>query len=117
MNEPLIVPDRRSRPHSHDVTIKLFEKFGRVPSIAQIATEKQTIIHVVSTGLGLALVPRWISGMSLAGVTYIPLILEEEDTTGRLPLAAAWMAGSRDPTRDSLMKLVHDNIDRYASRA
>jgi DNA-binding transcriptional LysR family regulator len=117
VNEPLIVPDRRSRPHSHDVTIKLFQKLGRVPSIAQVATEKQTIVHVVSTGLGLALVPRWISGMSLTGVTYLPLILKEEDTTGRLPLAAAWMAGSRDSTRDSLMQLVYDNIDRYASRA
>lgn len=117
VDEPLIVPDRRSRPHSHDVTMKLFEKLGRAPSIAQIATEKQTIVHVVSTGLGLALVPRWISSMSLAGVTYIPLALKEEDTTGRLPLAAAWMAGSRDPTRDSLMKLVSDNIGRYAARA
>ena len=68
-NEPLIVPDRRSRPHSHDVTVKLFEQAGRAPRIPQ-SRQKQTIVHVVSSGLGMAIVPRWISGMALAGVTY-----------------------------------------------
>ena len=27
-NEPLIVPERRSRPHSHDLTMKLFAEAG-----------------------------------------------------------------------------------------
>jgi DNA-binding transcriptional LysR family regulator len=57
---------------SHDVTIKLFAQAGRVPRIAQVATEKQTIVHVVSSGLGIAIVPRWISDMALVGVIYVP---------------------------------------------
>lgn len=39
-DQPLIVPDRRSRPHSHDLTIKLFEQAGLRPAIAQVAEEK-----------------------------------------------------------------------------
>ena len=35
-DQPLIVPDRRSRPHSHDLTVKLFEQAGLTPRIAQI---------------------------------------------------------------------------------
>jgi DNA-binding transcriptional LysR family regulator len=54
------------------VTIKLFAQAGRVPRIAQVATEKQTIVHVVSSGLGIAIVPRWISDMALVGVIYVP---------------------------------------------
>lgn len=40
-DQPLIVPDRRSRPHSHDLTIKLFPEAGLQAYIAQVAEEKQ----------------------------------------------------------------------------
>lgn len=43
-DEPLIVPERRSRPHSHDLTtFGLFADVGLRPRIAQVADEKQTI--------------------------------------------------------------------------
>lgn len=35
--EPLIVPDRRSRPHSHDLTMSLFLGAGLTARVAQIA--------------------------------------------------------------------------------
>ena len=50
-DEAMLVPDRRSRPHSHDLTIKLFEQAGLTPRIVQVADEKQTIIHLVATKL------------------------------------------------------------------
>lgn len=40
-DEPLIVLDRRSRPHSYDLTMKLFEEAGMYPRIAQIADDHQ----------------------------------------------------------------------------
>lgn len=60
-DEPLIVPERRSRPHSHDLTFGLFTDVGLRPRIAQIADEKQTIINLVAAGIGSAIVPRWTS--------------------------------------------------------
>src|SRR5207253_11243398 len=60
-NQPLIVPERRSRPHSHDLTMKLFAEAGCEARVAQIADEKQTIVNLVSAGLGVAIVPRWTS--------------------------------------------------------
>ena len=47
VDEPLIVPDRRSRPHSHDLTMKLFLEAGLTARVAQIAEEKQTIVSLV----------------------------------------------------------------------
>ncbi|MDE2116105.1 MAG: LysR family transcriptional regulator, partial [Hyphomicrobiales bacterium] len=98
-NEPLIVPERRSRPHSHDLTIKLFAQAQLKAKIAQIAEEKQTIVSLVAAGLGVAIVPRWISRMAPTGVRYVPLRSGGDEKMHRLPLAAAWPKGSRDPVR------------------
>jgi DNA-binding transcriptional LysR family regulator len=116
-DQPLIVPDRRSRPHSHDLTIKLFEEAGYEPRIAQVADEKQTIVNLVSTALGIAIVPRWTSRMTIKGVVYVPLTSENKARVGRLPLAAVWMRNSRDTLRDSLLETLMKNINRYAAQA
>lgn len=116
-DQPLIVPDRRSRPHSHDLTIKLFEHAGLTPHVVQVADEKQTIVNMVAARLGLAIVPRWTSRMAIAGVRFVPLKLERSGPAGRLPLAAAWLRGSRDPLRDALMAVLEKGLRSYAKEA
>jgi len=116
-DQPLIAPDRRSRPHSHDLTMKLYREAGYEARIAQVADEKQTIVHMVSAGLGLAIVPRWISGMTVAGVAYVPLALDHDGASSRLPLAAVWMRDSRDAARDALLRTLADQIERYKAKA
>lgn len=113
-DEPLIVPERKSRPHSHDLTIKLFAEAGLTARIAQIAEQKQTIINLVSAGLGAAIVPRWTSRMAARGVRYIPL---KASTANKLPLAAAWARGTRDPVRDDMLAMIRDGLKRYAKEA
>ena len=113
--EPMIVPDRSSRPHSHDLTIKLFERSGLRPNLSQIAEEKQTIVHLVAAGLGLAIVPRRASGLGVAGVRFVPLASRETAGLDLLPMAAAWLRNSRDPLRDVLLALLR--LPRYAAGA
>lgn len=113
---PLIVPERRSRPHSHDLTIKLFAEAGLQAHIAQVAEEKQTIINLVAAELGVAIVPRWTSRMATPGVHYVPL----EGGIGsmnKLPLAVAWIRGSRDAVRDEMLATLRDNLRSYAEQA
>lgn len=116
-DQPLIVPDRRSRPHSHDLTIKLFEAAGLPARVVQIADEKQTIVNMVAARLGIAIVPRWTSRMAIAGVRFVPLRLKQSGPLGRLPLAAAWLRGSRDPVRDSMLAILETRLRSYASEA
>ena len=99
-NQPLIVPERRSRPHSHDLTMKLFAEAGLEARVAQIADEKQTIVNLVSAGLGVAIVPRWTSRMATRGVRFIRLAATDMN---KLPLAAAFTRGTRDPVRDDVV--------------
>lgn len=106
---PLIVPDRRSRPHSHDLTIKLFLDAGLTARIAQVAEEKHTIVNLVATGTGLAIVPRWTARISVPGVSFVPLAVSAGKTLSKLILAAAWTRGTRDAQRDALLEI----LDRH----
>lgn len=116
-DEALIVPDRRSRPHSHDLTMKLFRRAGLRPEIAQVAEEKQTIVSLVAAGLGVAIVPRWTSRMAVSGVRYVPLDTGPSARLNLLPLAAAWVRGTRDPARDALLAILRSEVATYATEA
>jgi DNA-binding transcriptional LysR family regulator len=109
--QPLIVPERRSRPHSHDLTMKLFAKAGLPARIAQLADEKQTIVNLVAAGLGVAIVPRWTSRLATRGVRYVPL---QATSMNGLPLAAAWIRGTRDVVRDEMLATIRAGLKRYA---
>jgi DNA-binding transcriptional LysR family regulator len=110
-NQPLIVAERRSRPHSHDLTIRLFAEARMDPHIVQYAEEKQTIVNLVAENLGVAIVPRWTTRISSRGVCYVPL-----DASGeyRLPLGVAWPRDSNDSVRDELVKMLQDGLASYA---
>jgi DNA-binding transcriptional LysR family regulator len=115
VGQPLIVPDRRSRPHSHDLTVKLFGAAGLPPTIGQVAEEKQTIVNLVAAEIGLAIIPRWASRFAVPGVRYIKLTGPREQSI--LPLAAAWVRGSRDPARDALLATLRRHLTRYAAES
>ena len=113
-DEPLIVPERRSRPHSHDLTMKLFAEAGLDANVVQIADEKQTIVNLVAAEIGVAIVPRWTQRMAVRGVCYVPLKMSGMN---RLPLAAAWIRGTRDPMRDAMLEMLQGNLERYRKEA
>lgn len=116
-DEPLIVPDRRSRPHSHDLTIKLFMNAGLTARIAQMAEEKHTIVNLVATGSGLAIVPRWTARIAIAGVSFVPLAIPPGTTRSKLILAAAWARGTRDARRDALIATLDQHLDEIEATA
>lgn len=116
-DEPMIVPDRSSRPHSHDLTIKLFQRAGLRPNLSQSAEEKQTIVQLVAAGLGLAIVPRWASRLGVAGVRFVPLVSRETAALDLLPMAAAWLRNARDPLRDEMLDMLRLRLPRYGAGA
>jgi DNA-binding transcriptional LysR family regulator len=112
--QPLIVPDRRARPHSHDLTIRLFDQAGLKPKVAQVADEKQTIVNLVAAELGLAIVPRSAARLAVPGVRYIPLEVKRADALRLLPLAAVWVKALRDPIRDEMLAILRSRLAGYA---
>jgi DNA-binding transcriptional LysR family regulator len=116
-DEPLIVPERRSRPHSHDLTMKLFAEAGLTPRLAQVAEEKHTIINLVAAQLGAAIVPRWTARMMTKGVRYVPIETSAPRGLNRLPLWAAWVRDVRDPIRDEVLATLREHLADYAKQA
>lgn len=113
-DQAMIVPERRSRPHSHDLTMQLFAEAGLAARIGQWAQEKHTIVNLVAAGIGIAIVPRWTARMRVSGVRFIPLGVT---AMRKLPLAACWLRETRDPLRDAMIKVLLDRLADYSAQA
>jgi DNA-binding transcriptional LysR family regulator len=94
--------------------MKLFAEAGLEARVAQIADEKQTIVNLVAAGLGAAIVPRWTARMATRGVRFIRLAASGMN---KLPLAAAFTRGTRDPVRDDMLEVLKADLPRYAREA
>jgi DNA-binding transcriptional LysR family regulator len=88
---PLIIFPRRIAPAFHDAILTCFHDAGLTPRIGQEAIQMQTIVGLVSAGMGIALVPQSVSNLNRPGVEYKPL-------TGKTPLVETGLAWRRDNT-------------------
>jgi DNA-binding transcriptional LysR family regulator len=68
-----IVPPRELAPGLYDLIISHCRAAGFVPRISQHARQMQTVIGLVSCGMGVALVPASVRNLRRPGVRYRPL--------------------------------------------
>jgi len=68
--EPLVIFPRRIAPSLHDAVVGLYHAAGRQPLVAQEAIQMQTIVNLVSAGIGLAWVPESVMQFRRSGVVY-----------------------------------------------
>ena len=71
--QPLVIFPRSATPSLYDAVLAFYHRHGVTPLIAQEATQMQTIVNLVSAGLGLALVPEAVTQLQRPGVVYRPL--------------------------------------------
>jgi len=68
--QPLVIFPRAAAPSLYDEVLAFYHHHGVTPTIAQEATQMQTIVNLVSAGMGLALVPRAVTPLQRPGVIY-----------------------------------------------
>jgi DNA-binding transcriptional LysR family regulator len=68
--EPLVLFPRESAPRFHDAIIAACHEAGFSPRVVQEAVAMPTIVSLVAAGIGAALVPRSMSQLAPAAVTY-----------------------------------------------
>jgi DNA-binding transcriptional LysR family regulator len=68
--EPLVIFPRSATPSLYDAILACYQRQGVSPRIVQEATQMQTIVNLVSAGLGLALVPKSVTQLQRPGVVY-----------------------------------------------
>jgi DNA-binding transcriptional LysR family regulator len=68
--QPLVIFPRSATPSLYDSVLAFYHHHGATPAIAQEATQMQTIVNLVSAGLGIALVPKAVTQLQRPGVLY-----------------------------------------------
>jgi DNA-binding transcriptional LysR family regulator len=88
--ESFVMVPRDIAPGLHDIVTGLAARAGFAPRVAQEAIQMQTVVSLVSSGLGVALVPASLANLGRRGVTYRDIA----DPHPRLDLWLAWRRGA-----------------------
>ncbi|TFW27543.1 LysR family transcriptional regulator [Massilia horti] len=102
---PLIIFPRQSSPALHDAILSCFSSAGITPTIGQEAIQMQTIVSLVSGGMGLALVPESVSNLMRPGVEYRALA----DPTPMVETGLAWRRDNASPVLRGFLDLLRKN--------
>lgn len=102
---PLIIFPRRLAPAFHDAILAYFRDLGITPHIGQEAIQMQTIIGLVSAGMGIALVPQSVSNLKRPGVAYKPLAA----ATPWIETGIAWRRDNASPVLHSFLDSLRKN--------
>ncbi|MDY0329845.1 MAG: LysR substrate-binding domain-containing protein [Thiomonas sp.] len=108
--EPFIVPPRNIGPGLYDLTVSLCQAAGFAPRITQHARQMQTVIGLVSCGMGVALVPASLRLLKRAGVQYRPLL----GKPATIELGILQPTRTPDPLRDNFIQTLRDVAQRLA---
>ncbi|WP_020651690.1 LysR family transcriptional regulator [Massilia niastensis] len=99
---PLLIFPRAVAPALHDAVLACFRAAGVTPVIGQEAIQMQTIVSLVSGGMGLALVPQSVSNLMRPGVEYRALA----DPTPLAETGLAWRRDNDSPVLKGFLDLL-----------
>lgn len=102
--EPLVIFPRRIVPSLHDAILGMYHAGGREPRIAQEAIQMQTIVNLVSAGLGLAWVPESVRQFQRSGVVYRQVGGRQAASVPDCETTLVWQEGS--PTLERFIEIV-----------
>ncbi len=107
LSEPIVLFPRRILPSVYDALIALYHTAGRPPKVAQEAIQMQTIVNLVSAGLGLAWVPQSVTQFQRSGVVYRqPGATARRRTMPGCETSLVWPAGNTAPALARFVEFV-----------
>ncbi len=106
--EPLVIFPRRIAPSLYDALLAFYRARGVTPRIEQEAIQMQTIVNLVSAGMGLAWVPESVTRLQRPGVIYRALA----DAALQCETSLLW----RDPAPPVVARFVAHVVAPLATR-
>lgn len=97
--ESLVIFPRRILPSLHDAIFGMYHAAGRLPQVVQEGIQMQTIVNLVSAGLGVAWVPQSVQQFQRSGVVYRNVMLPK--SAAKVPVcetSLVWTNTSSNPT-------------------
>ncbi|BAY35316.1 transcriptional regulator LysR family protein (plasmid) [Nostoc carneum NIES-2107] len=105
-DEPLIMFPRYLAPGLYDLIMSLFRQRNIKPQITQEAVQMQTIVGLVSAGMGVAITPSVLQNLQRSGVTYRPLL----EAAPVIETAVIWQENSLTPLVENFLKFTQKFI-------
>ena len=102
----LIIFPRPISPALYDHIFAVFRAAGITPSIGQEAIQMQTIVSLVSAGMGIALVPQSVGNLRRPGVEYRPLV----QATPLVETGLAWRRDNASPVLKGFLDLMRSAL-------
>jgi DNA-binding transcriptional LysR family regulator len=109
---PLILFPRQNAPAFHDLVTGYYAAHRGQVRIIQEAVQMQTIISLVSAGMGIALVPASLRHLSRTGVSYMDL----RGTAPRLETGVTWRATDTTPTIAGFLSIAREIVAERRAR-
>ena len=109
LGEPLVIFPRRILPSLHDAIFGMYHGAGRTPHVAQEAIQMQTIVNLVSAGLGLAWVPDSVRQFQRPGVTYRQVAGKALQQVPACETTLVWPA-TANPTRERFVEFARARL-------
>jgi DNA-binding transcriptional LysR family regulator len=106
--ERLVLCDRQMTPALYDGIVALCSAAGFSPNIVNTAATWSSVLTLVESGEGVALVPSGVRYLRPTGVAFSPLVPQNL----HMGLAVAWNPQNEDPIQQNFLRLVRDNKDR-----
>jgi len=110
---PLVIFPRRIAPSLHDAIFSLYHGAGAVPQVAQKANQMQTIVNLVSAGLGVAWVPHSVRQFQRTGVSYRDLRVQRKAARAasiRCETRLVWVADNGNPVLARFVAFVRSQL-------
>ena len=99
---PFILFPRHMAPGLYDDVVGFCRRAGFIPRVEQEAVQMQTIISLVSAGLGVALIPASMRNLGRSGVVYRAL----REKSPHTEVLVAWRKGENTPTLHRFLECV-----------
>ncbi|OYD76027.1 transcriptional regulator, LysR family [Burkholderia sp. YR290] len=107
---PLVVFPRRLAPGFYDIIMDCYGAAGLTPHIGQEAIQMQTIVSLVSAGMGVALVPQSLRNLRRTGVVYRPL----REAVPAVVTGLVWRSAEVSPVLAGFIDIVRAHADALA---
>jgi len=99
-DEPLVIFPRRVAPAFYDIIMGCYAALGLTPRVGQEAIQMQTIVSLVSAGMGVALVPQSLCHLRRTGVTYRAL----RETSTLIETGLLWRTAEVTPVLEGFLE-------------
>jgi DNA-binding transcriptional LysR family regulator len=111
---PIIIPAKRARPYAYDLVMAYFATARCVPRIVQETTEKPAMLAMVAAGIGIALVPDWVTSLTRPGICYrmIRNVTVDPALPGAL-VGMAWRPQQKHGLRDDMIHALRMAASSY----